>query len=81
MSDTVFFNKTAPQASAFQVSAVKVVAARMMIFAEMTRAALSEWRHNYRSRRELALYTRHERNDLNFSAHVDAEIAKPFWSK
>ena len=39
------------------------------------------WRHNYRSRRELAMYSHHERNDLSFAADVDAEIAKPFWKK
>jgi uncharacterized protein YjiS (DUF1127 family) len=39
------------------------------------------WHHNYRSRRELALYSYQERNDLSFAAEVDAEIAKPFWGK
>lgn len=39
------------------------------------------WHHNYRSRRELALYSYQERDDLSFAAEVDAEIAKPFWRK
>jgi uncharacterized protein YjiS (DUF1127 family) len=37
------------------------------------------WRQNYRSRRELAMYSHHERSDLNFACDVDAELAKPFW--
>jgi uncharacterized protein YjiS (DUF1127 family) len=44
-------------------------------------ALIREWRHRYRSRRELALYSHYERNDLSFAADVDAEIAKPFWKK
>jgi uncharacterized protein YjiS (DUF1127 family) len=39
------------------------------------------WHHNYRSRRELALYSYQDRNDLSFAAELDAEIAKPFWRK
>jgi uncharacterized protein YjiS (DUF1127 family) len=76
MSDTVFFTGTAPHASSFKASA-----ARIATLVESTCATLSEWRHRYRSRRELAQYSRHQRNDLCFSAEVDAEIAKPFWSK
>jgi len=38
-----------------------------------------QWLHNYRSRRELATYSRHERADLNFAAEADAELIKPFW--
>ena len=40
---------------------------------------LREWRHRYRSRLELALYSYDERNDLGFAAELDAEIEKPFW--
>jgi uncharacterized protein YjiS (DUF1127 family) len=40
---------------------------------------LREWRRRYRSRQELALFSRHERNDFSLSGDVDAEIAKPFW--
>jgi uncharacterized protein YjiS (DUF1127 family) len=42
---------------------------------------LREWQRRYRSRQELALFSRYERNDLPFSGDVDAEIAKPFWKK
>ena len=42
---------------------------------------LREWRRRSRSRQELALFSWRERNDLPFSGDVDAEIAKPFWTK
>ena len=42
---------------------------------------LREWRRRSRSRQELALFSRYERNDLPLSGDVDAEIAKPFWKK
>ena len=42
---------------------------------------LREWQRRYRSRQELALFSRYERNDLPLSGDVDAEIAKPFWKK
>jgi len=42
---------------------------------------LREWQRRHRSRQELALFSRHERNDLPFSGDVDTEIAKPFWKK
>ena len=76
MSDTVFFTRTAPQASP-----AKAAGAGILTFAVAACALVREWRHNYRSRQELALYSYQERSDLNFSANVDAEIAKPFWSK
>lgn len=76
MSDTVFFTHAAPAASP-----IKSAGTRIITFAATACAVLREWRHRYRSRRELALYSYHERNDLNFSAHVDAEMAKPFWKK
>jgi uncharacterized protein YjiS (DUF1127 family) len=44
-------------------------------------AVVREWRRRYRSRRELALYSLHERADLGFAAQLDFEIAKPFWRK
>ena len=42
---------------------------------------LRKWRHNYRSRRELASYSYSERSDLSLLTEVDAEICKPFWKK
>ena len=42
---------------------------------------LREWQRRYRSRQELAQFSRHERNDFPFSGDVDAEIVKPFWKK
>lgn len=74
MSDTVFFTQTAHRASI-----AKAATSRARIIAAAAFATLREWRHNYRSRRELAMYSRHERYDLNFCGDVDAEIAKPFW--
>ena len=44
-----------------------------------TAVVVREWRRRYRSRCELASYSRHERADLGFAAQLDAEIAKPFW--
>ena len=76
MSDTVFFTKTAPQAFL-----AKAAGTRILTFAAAARAVLKEWRHNYRSRRELAALSRYERHDLSFAGDVDAEIAKPFWKK
>jgi uncharacterized protein YjiS (DUF1127 family) len=49
--------------------------------AKMAIKVIGEWRHRYRSRRELALYSYHERSDLSFAADVEAEISKPFWSE
>jgi uncharacterized protein YjiS (DUF1127 family) len=42
---------------------------------------LYEWRRRVRSRRELAMYSYHERNDIRGAANVDIEIAKPFSRK
>jgi hypothetical protein len=53
----------------------------ILVMAKMAIEIVREWRHNYRSRRELAMYSHYERNDLHFAAEVDAEIAKPFWRK
>jgi uncharacterized protein YjiS (DUF1127 family) len=53
----------------------------VMATAKMAVEVMREWRHNYRSRRELAMYTHRERNDLSFAAGVDGEIAKQFWMK
>jgi len=53
----------------------------ILAMAKMSSAVVREWRRRSRSRRELASYSYHERNDLPFAADVDAEIAKPFWRK
>ena len=76
MSDTAFFSQAKPH-----TLLVKSIATRVVAIATATRSLAREWRHNYRSRRELASYSHYERNDLNFAADVDTEIAKPFWSK
>ena len=55
--------------------------ASITAMAKMAVEVLREWRHCYRSRRELAMYSYHERSDLGFSADADAEISKPFWRK
>jgi uncharacterized protein YjiS (DUF1127 family) len=56
---------------------VNLILATVRIVTEVLR----EWRRRYRSRRELAQYAYHERNDLGCGADLDAEIAKPFWRK
>ena len=76
MSDTVFFTRTAVRASH-----AKAGGAGILTFAAAACALVREWRHNYRSRRELASLSRHERYDLSFFGEVDGEIAKPFWKK
>ena len=76
MSDTVFFPQAKPQALP-----AMAIATRMSAIATAACALVREWRHNYRSRRELASYSFHERCDLNFASQVDDEIAKPFWTK
>ena len=53
----------------------------ILAMAKMIVEVVREWRHRYRSRQELAMYSHHERNDLSFATDVDAEIAKPFWKK
>ena len=49
-----------------------------LTWAKMAFEAVHEWRRRYRSRRELASLSYHERDDLGAS-RVNAEIAKPFW--
>ena len=44
-----------------------------------TRSIIGEWRRRVRSRRELAMLGRFERDDLSYRFDVDAEIHKPFW--
>ncbi len=44
-------------------------------------ATIREWRHRYRSRQELALYSYDQRRDLGYAPSIDAEIEKPFWRK
>ena len=76
MSGTVFFTRTAVQASL-----AKAAGASILTFAAAACALVREWRHNYRSRRELASYSFNERCDLNFASEVDVEITKPFWKR
>jgi len=40
---------------------------------------MREWRRRSRSRRELAMYSYFERNDIKGAVDVDVEIAKSFW--
>jgi uncharacterized protein YjiS (DUF1127 family) len=65
------------RSASYEKAALNAILATAKMAVEVVR----EWRHRYRSRRELALYSYHERNDLWFAAEVDAEIAKPFWRK
>ena len=76
MSDTTFF-----QSPAGHTAIATAAGKKLLKLAVAGYAILREWRHNYRSRRELAAYSHHERKDLQFSAEVDAEIVKPFWRK
>jgi len=76
MSDTVFFTRTTAQASIAKAAGI-----RILTLAAAACALFRDWRHNYRSRRELASLARYERYDLNFVGEVDAEIVKPFWRK
>jgi uncharacterized protein YjiS (DUF1127 family) len=73
MSDTVFLTRSPLHASPRT--------SRIVSMGTSAYALIREWWHRYRSRRELALYSHYERNDLSFAADVDAEIAKPFWKK
>lgn len=59
----------------------KATLSAIVAMAKMAVEIVREWRHRYRSRRELALYSYHERKDLGFAADIDAEIARPFWRK
>jgi uncharacterized protein YjiS (DUF1127 family) len=76
MTDTIIYTQTTAEAPL-----ATVIKSRILAIAAMTHATLREWRHNFRSRRELAMLSEFERYDLNFSGDVDAEIAKPFWKK
>jgi uncharacterized protein YjiS (DUF1127 family) len=40
---------------------------------------IREWRRRSWSRRELAMLSEFERNDLSYRFDVNAEIHKPFW--
>ena len=75
MSDTIF-----PVQSLRHVSPLRNLAGIMDSIAT-SYALVREWWYCYRSRIELASYSRDERKDLCFSADVDGEIAKPFWKK
>jgi uncharacterized protein YjiS (DUF1127 family) len=56
-------------------------ATRIPMIGAFAYALLREWWRRYRSRQELALYSRHEWNDIGSAANVDAEIDKPFWKE
>jgi uncharacterized protein YjiS (DUF1127 family) len=49
-----------------------------LTWAKMAFGVVREWRRRYRSRRELASLSYHERDDIG-AGGVSAEIAKPFW--
>ena len=76
MSDTVFCTQAKTQGLL-----AKAIARRVVAIATAAYVLVREWRHNYRSRQELALYSFDERRDFGFAGEVDAEIAKPFWKK
>jgi len=57
------------------------LATAVMSLARRTIETLRLWRHNHRSRQELASYSFLERKDVGYAADVEAEIAKPFWKK
>lgn len=61
--------------------AEKTSLAPNLVFAKIPIEIVREWWRRYRSRRELALLSYHERTDLGFPAGMDAEIGKPFWRK
>ena len=60
-------------------SSEKATLNMILAMAKMAVEIMRRWRHNYRSRRELGMYSQIERCDLNFACDVDTEIAKPFW--
>jgi uncharacterized protein YjiS (DUF1127 family) len=39
------------------------------------------WRHNVRTRRQLAMMSPRERHELRYLGDVEAEMQKPFWKK
>jgi uncharacterized protein YjiS (DUF1127 family) len=77
MTDISYSNQSISSENATQTTILDIAKA----MANSTAETLSEWRHNYRSRRELAAYSRHERCDIGYASNIDAEIAKPFWKK
>lgn len=50
----------------------------ILVWAKMAFYVVREYRRRYRSRRELALLSYHERDDIG-AGNANAEIAKPFW--
>ncbi|MEJ2377459.1 MAG: DUF1127 domain-containing protein [Pseudolabrys sp.] len=50
----------------------------ILVWAKMAFEVVREWRRRYRSRRELALLSYHERDDIG-AGNANAELAKPFW--
>jgi uncharacterized protein YjiS (DUF1127 family) len=76
VSDTVF-----PTRSPLHASPTRTLAGHIGAMGASACTLIREWRHRYRSRRELALYSYDERKDLSFAAEVDSEIPKPFWKK
>jgi uncharacterized protein YjiS (DUF1127 family) len=67
--------------SPFHASRMAALDKAIRAMAASACALVREWRRRSRSRRELALYSPEERSDLGFAADLDAEIAKPFWTK
>lgn len=62
-------------------SAENTTLTAILALAKAAVEVIREWRRRSRSRRELAMYSYHERNDLRGAADVDVEIAKSFWQK
>lgn len=50
----------------------------ILVWAKTAFDRVREWRRRSRSRRELALLSYHERNDIG-AGDANAEITKPFW--
>jgi len=59
----------------------EAVSTTITAMSKMALKVMREWQRRYRSRRELALYSYHERNDLSLAVDVDTEISKPFWTQ
>lgn len=75
MTDISYSNQSIPSGNATQVTILAIAKSMANTAAEI----LSEWQHNYRSRRELAAFSHNERCDIGYAGDIDAEIAKPFW--
>jgi uncharacterized protein YjiS (DUF1127 family) len=73
MTDIAYFRRSA-FAEHVRLSSIDTIAKAVV-------EVLREWRRRARSRKELAMYSYHERNDIRGAAQVDAEIMKPFWQK